>query len=367
MGTRRVVSDWPPLTVAELAPVLALYPDLGRVAEVPWHSPRPFAASGIVTCAAGRVFVKRHHRCVRSAADLREEHAFMAHLRAAGAQVPTVLADCNGRTAIEIRDRTYEVHAVSPGLDLYRDHESWSPIHGHGHAREAGRAAGELHRAAAGYAAPPRLTGLLVAEFSLFDRPDPLAAVAERAARQPALAAALAGRPWQADMERVLLPWHAALAPHLRALTPLWTHNDLHASNLLWTSVGAVTTVLDFGMCNRTSAVFDLATTIERNTMGWLFLTEGAIDIGYGALAATLIRGYREAYTLTPEQAAALPHLLPLVHVDFALSELAYFHGITRSASNAELAYTDFLLGHAAWFATAHGKAFVDTLCEALA
>jgi Ser/Thr protein kinase RdoA (MazF antagonist) len=367
MGTGRVTSDWPPLTVAELAPILALYPKLGPVRAVAWHSPRPFAASGIVTCAAGDVFVKRHHRAVRSAADLEEEHRFMAHLRAADAHVPMVLADEDGRTAIESGNRSYEIHAVSSGLDLYRDHKSWSPIHGRGHGRAAGRAVGTLHRAAAGYNAPPRRTGLLVADFALFNQPDPLAAVAERAARRPCLAAALAGRPWQADMERVLLPWHAALAPHLKALAPLWSHNDLHASNLLWTPAGAVATVMDFGMSNRTSAVFDLATAIERNAMDWLFLTDGAIDIGHGALAATIIGGYREVHDLTAEQAAALPHLLPLVHVDFALSELEYFHGITRSEANAELAYTEFLLGHAAWFATPHGRAFVDDLSEGLA
>jgi hypothetical protein len=44
------------------------------------------------------------------------------------------------------------------------------------------------------------------------------------------------------------------------------------------------------------------------------------------------------------------------VHTDFALSELAYFNGITRSAKNARLAYDGYFLGHATWFAQAQGQ-----------
>ena len=55
-------------------------------------------------------------------------------------------------------------------------------------------------------------------------------------------------------------------------LAPLWTHNDWHASNLLWSSRephAEVASILDFGLSDRTSAVYDLATAIERNTIPW--------------------------------------------------------------------------------------------------
>jgi len=53
---------------------------------------------------------------------------------------------------------------------------------------------------------------------------------------------------------------------------------------------------------------------------------------------------------------------LPLVHLDFALSEVEYFHGITRSLANADVAYGVFLLGHAQWFSTAPGQALLQAL-----
>jgi len=360
MGARAAPRDWPPLTVAELAPVFAMYPDLGAPLAVTWHSPRPFAASGTVATPRGEVFVKRHHRAVRTAADLAEEHAFILRLRAAGAPVPEILAGPDGITAHEQGDSSYELHALSPGLDLYRHAVSWTPIASARHAAAAGRALRVLHEAAAGFEAPTRRTGLLVADTRLVTAPDLVAGIAERAASRPMLAAALAGRPWRADVERVLAPWHARLLPHVGSLAPLWTHNDLHASNLLWQPGGSVATILDFGLANRTCALFDLATAIERNTIAWLRLADGVTRIGHADLARALIGGYRADNPMPAEQLRALPHLLPLVHVEFALSELAYFHGVTRSVTNAELAYTDFLLGHASWFATGAGREFID-------
>jgi Ser/Thr protein kinase RdoA (MazF antagonist) len=311
--------DWPALTVAELSPVLAAYDGVGAVEAIAWHSPRPLAASALVTCAEGTFFVKRHHRAVRNVADLAEEHAFLAHLRSEGVSVPAVLAGRDGLTAMTAGDATYEVHTIVGGDDLYRDAVSWSPFTSTAHARAAGRALAALHKAAAGFAAPPRATGLLVADFRVFGAADPTAALARRIAAQPLLASALANRPWAADIADALLPWHACLAPYLPALTPLWTHNDFHASNLLWRGDGSVAGVIDFGLANVTSAAFDLATAIERNALEWLRLADGATDIAHAGLTAALISGYYEIGPLPPGQAAALPHLLPLVHAEFAL------------------------------------------------
>jgi Ser/Thr protein kinase RdoA (MazF antagonist) len=362
-----VPARWPGLTLEELEPVLALYPTLGKVRGVIWHSPRPFAASGMVSCEACTVFVKRHDGRVRSPDDLREEHAFIFHLHRGGAAVPRVLPARYGDTAPARGGYTYEVHALLPHADPYRDAVSWSPFEHAAHARDAGRALGELHNAASGFRAPPRRTGLLVADFRIFGGADPMAALVARVGAEPLLAAALAERGWQRDMAHVLLPLHAALAPHLPALTPLWTHNDFHASNLLWTGHDAgsgVAAVLDFGLSNRTSAVFDLATAIERNAMEWLRLADGETDIAHAELARALIEGYCAARPLSDGELHALPHVLPLVHAEFALSELAYFHGIAQSPEWCSAAYDDFLLGHAKWFGTDAGRQFLDRLCD---
>ena len=67
MGTENVVPDWPALTLAEVDAVLRRYPQAGGARALTWRSPRPLSAAGLVeTARGGSVFVKRHHRRVRS-------------------------------------------------------------------------------------------------------------------------------------------------------------------------------------------------------------------------------------------------------------------------------------------------------------
>ncbi len=356
-----VACDWPELTLGELAQVVSAYPGLGLPEAIVWHSQRPFAASAIVRCAGGLVFAKRHDRRVRSVADLLEEHAFIAHLRARGGAVPAVLAASGGLTAVAGPAGTYEVHALGQGEDAYRDALSWMPARSPADAEALGHALGLLHRAAGGFAAPVRRTRLIVAGDALIRAPDLSAALAAWAADDARLGTALAGRPWRADLDATLLGWHRAVRPHVPAMAPLWVHGDLHASNTLWRE-GEVSAVLDFGLSNRASAVFDLATTIERNAVAWLRLTPNHTDIGRPDLACAVLRGYDHAWPRPAAEMAALRHVLPLVHLDFALSELAYFHGVTGRTGDAAAAYDDFLLGHAAWFAGRDGRQFLDAL-----
>jgi Ser/Thr protein kinase RdoA (MazF antagonist) len=365
LGTANVAPDWPPLTLAEADAVLRRFPEAAGAKALLWRSPRPLSAAGLVeTTRGGSVFIKRHHRSVRSVAGLREEHAFLAHLRDNGAPVVRVLDDQAGNTVLADGEWTYEVHTVGVGDDLYRDAISWSPFTRLSHARAAGRALAALHVAARGYAAAPRRPQPLVAGFSVFADPDPVAAIERYAAARPALADELATRPWRDDIERWHLQHHERLLPLLPSLDSLWTHNDFHASNLLWHG-DQVATVLDFGLCDRTFAAHDLATAIERNAIEWLELdVKGAAAVHLDA-ALALIDGYQEIRKLTDAERAALPDVLALCHVDFALSEIDYFRGVTRSPENTELAYR-YLVDHAAWFADRVGADFRNALRSAL-
>ena len=152
------------------------------------------------------------------------------------------------------------------------------------------------------------------------------------------------------------------------ALPRLWTHGDWHASNLFWSNAdddAEVTAILDFGLCAPTSALYDLATAIERNAIAWLELERGMQAV-FPETARALVAGYAEVLPLDPAQRALLADLLPLVHIDFALSEIDYFHGILGSLEQADLAGEGFLLGHAAWFEGAPGRMLLDAICEPL-
>lgn len=359
-----VAADWPALAPAEIAWLATRYPVLQGSPRLLWHSPRPLSAAALVETGAGQVFVKRHHASVRSAPVLAEEHRFIAHLQAAGMPVVQVLQAADGNTALEHQGWTYEVHSAGRGQDLYRDAPSWTPIDAPAQAHEAGRVLARLHQAAADYAAPQRSTHLLVARDELIRAADPLAVLAGMLGERPALAAYLARHPWQEDLQRAVLPWHAALAGRLQAEPPLWAHNDWHVSNLLWCSQGdapRVQTVLDFGLASPTSALFDLATAIERNAIAWLEI-DGPVPVARTDIALALLAGYRQVLPLSAARVHLLADLLPIVHLDFALSEVEYFEGITGSTANADVAYHTFLLGHAAWFQGSQGQALLGAL-----
>ena len=333
-----VAPDWPPLVLEELVDVLP-------ARRVRWTSPRPLSAAALVDTDDGPVFVKRHDVRVRDLTGLAEEHAFAAHLRGAGAPVPEVLG------AVQRGSWTYELHAVGQGQDRYRDVPSWEPFTGVADARAAGAALAGLSTCAEGFDAPARPPRVLVAGWRGVT-PSGLQAYVDAF---PLLATALGDR--LPEVAEVLAPLQARLAPLLPELAPGWTHGDGHASNLLWAGE-AVSAVLDLGLCDRTTPVLDLATAIERNAVCWL-ADEPSADL---ALVDALVDGWQAERALTAVERAALPELLPLVHVDFALSELAYYAGVVGSAGNATLALDGYLLGHARWASSAAGVALLDHL-----
>lgn len=359
--------DWPALTAAEVDTLLHGYPALGTPGRIVWHSPRPLSAACLVETGQGTIFIKRHHRSVRSVATLGEEHRFIAHLRRHGLPVPAVLDAADGHTAVAIGDWVYEVHERAAGIDLYRDAASWEPLPNRDHARTAGRMLAMLHDAAEGYGAPQRDTHLLVARSELIRSPDPIATLREQLPARHDLDGYLHNRNWPADLAELLTPWHAAAQPLLAQQPRLWTHGDWHVSNLCWsddTRGARITAVLDFGLAAANIALFDLATAIERNAIAWLALDTDT-DATHLDIALALIDGYRQQRPLSAADLHLLANLLPLVHVDFALSEVGYYHAITRAPANADVAYDTFLRGHAAWFRTPPGQGLLQAICDA--
>lgn len=373
-----VEPDWPSLTLDELRPLLARFPDLGEPMQILTASPRPFSAAGVVAVrgeheTTRRVFVKRHHRAVRDREGLLEEHSFLAHLLANGAAVPRVFVSASGETAIETGEWTYEVHEIPPGIDLYEDAISWTPFRRADHAHSAGEALARLHLAAKNFNAPPRQPRPLVASFTIFAGSDPAAELVHYLAARPSLAEHTTVRARAEQALELLAPFHAELAPLLPALTPLWTHNDLHASNLFWSDAAVeadrrarATAVIDFGLADRTNAAHDIAHAIERNIVEWLELVNDPahpdkVLIHFDHLEA-LLDGYESVRPLTQEESAALAPMTALCHAEFALSEADYFLGVLHSEEKAAMAYDGWLLGHARWFHSNAGLKLLDAL-----
>jgi Ser/Thr protein kinase RdoA (MazF antagonist) len=368
-----VEPDWPPLTLAELRPLLAQFPALGEPTQILSVSPRPFSAASVVATRTAQVFIKRHHRSVRDREGLLEEHRFLAHLFACGVPVPRVLASAAGETAIESSEWAYEVHEAPAGIDLYEDAISWTPFRSAAHAHSAGQALARLHLAAQDFTYAPRKPRPLVASFTIFAAQDPATEIENYIAARPPLANHSAVHACADKALDLLAPFHTELAPHLPLLAPLWTHNDLHASNLFWSNAGPksdvtarATAIIDFGLADRTNAVHDIAHAIERNIVEWLVLVNDAahpdaVPIHLDHLGAFL-DGYGSGRPLSPEEVAALAPMTALCHAEFALSEAHYFLGPLHSEEKAAMAYDGWLVGHARWFQSAAGRKLLEFL-----
>jgi Ser/Thr protein kinase RdoA (MazF antagonist) len=369
MDKTRVEPDWPPLGLAEVRALLRRFPGCGEPIEILSVSPRPFSAASVVSTCSGRVFIKRHHSNVRDREGLLEEHRFLQHLLAHGAPVPRVYATETGETTVEIGEWTYEVHEAPAGVDIYEDALSWTPFLSAAHAYSAGQALARLHRAAEGFMEPVRKPRPLVASFTIFAHENPEAELERYLKARPALAGDASTRRACEDALELLTPFHAELMPLLPALDPLWTHNDLHASNLLWTDASdhaRATLIIDFGLADRTNAVHDLAQTIERNIVEWLELHEGSEDtddvpVHLDHLYA-LLEGYETVRSLSAAEAVALAPMTALCHAEFALTEADYFHGVLRSDANTRVCTEGYLVGHARWFCGPGGTILLNAI-----
>jgi Ser/Thr protein kinase RdoA (MazF antagonist) len=365
MSRDPVDPDWAPLTDDEVAAVLARYGRQGGVAAVRWRSPRPMSAAALVSCHGGEVFVKRHHKLVRTAGQLGAEHALADHLRGLGVAVPAVLRRPDGGSTVASGDYVYEVHALAEGIDLYRDALSWEPFTSARHAFAAGAALARFHLASARFGLPERPPSVLINSCAVITAADPLAAAGRLAARRPGLASYLGKRAWREDFTRYHLPAIARLAPLLPGLGRRWGHGDWHPSNLTWDSASPdadVVAVIDLGLANRTFAAHDLAVAIERSAVSWLDLAEGRGARADIPVVDALLEGYQGVRRLSRAEAAALPLLLPVVHVEYALSEVEYFASVVRSPANADLAYDGYLIGHTSWFTGPDGRALLSHL-----
>lgn len=360
MGTEWEAPTWPAITPDEAAAVLAHFPAAGAVTGLHWHSPRPFSAATLVQTTRGAFLLKRHHHHVRTREGLGEEHAFIAHLAASGLSVPDVLRAADGASAVAVGDWSYELHHQSPGADLYRDRLSWTPFLSRDHGHAAGVALAELHVAARGFDAPARRQQPLVASFGIVPATDPIAAASAYVAARPEVRAFLAGRSWQAACARLFDQAGADLPTLMAQQPPLWTHNDWHPSNLLWGEDGSVRTAIDFGLADRTTAVHDIATAIERTAIRWLDLGQGNDDaIADPASALALLDGYATIVPLGRADVDAIVRLLPLVHLEFALSEVDYFTAVLADPASAAMAWDGYLIAHADWFFAPPGRRFL--------
>ncbi|MEG2472927.1 phosphotransferase enzyme family protein [Acinetobacter sp.] len=367
MGESLEPKDWQDISAADLAQLQQRYPQLQGQAAVLWRSPRPFSSAMLIQVNQAAYFIKRSHRSFRTAADLKQEHQLIQHLAEQRLPLPKIICSKDGATAVELDDWSYEVHEKAHGLDLYADHLSWKPFFCAGHACQAGQMLAALHKAAENYpVVQGRSAQQLISNQDLLLSHDIAQAIRQRIKNSSALSAYFAEKPLDQAWLSQLAHVHEKVKTAMQCAPKIWTHNDLHASNLLWSKnsdQAEISTVIDFGLTDRNSAIYDLAVTVERNFIDWLALNQTQdIHIDEAGLQAFIQAYVKHAHPL--EELAILPELIKIVHTDFAVSELEYFAGITRNFKHADAAYHDWLIAHTDWFFKPQGQQFCQKLAQ---
>ena len=379
MGSDCENKDWLHITVPELHRLQSYYPCLQGSVKILWCSPRPFSSAVLIEvvqalASTGQTnlhpyFIKRSHRSFRRAQDILQEHAVLQHLASKNIPVATLITSNCGQTALEVGDWTYEVYEKAAGFDLYVDQQSWTPFFYTEHAAKVGSLLAKLHTAMQDF---PELHGrstrYLASNQQLLESENIVTAIQQRIDNSPELSRYFADKNLDAVFLERIFQTHRKIKHVLQQATKIWTHNDLHASNLFWSTQSAdanITAVIDFGLSDRNSALYDLAITIERNFIDWLALEHTSqINVDEAGLSAFL-----QAYCaeIHPQQDfSILPELLKIVHLDFAFSELEYFVGITQNLKHADAAYYDWIVGHVNWFFTEQGQQFIQTFTRFL-
>ena len=379
MGSDWENKDWLHITVPELHRLQSYYPCLQGSVKILWCSPRPFSSAVLIEvvqalASTGQTnlhpyFIKRSHRSFRRAQDILQEHAVLQHLASKNIPVATLITSNCGQTALEVGDWTYEVYEKAAGFDLYVDQQSWTPFFYTEHAAKVGSLLAKLHTAMQDF---PELHGrstrYLASNQQLLESENIVTAIQQRIDNSPELSRYFADKNLDAVFLERVSQTHRKIKHVLQQATKIWTHNDLHASNLFWSTQSAdanITAVIDFGLSDRNSALYDLAITIERNFIDWLALEHTSqINVDEAGLSAFL-----QAYCaeIHPQQDfSILPELLKIVHLDFAFSELEYFVGITQNLKHADAAYYDWIVGHVNWFFTEQGQQFIQTFTRFL-
>ena len=379
MGSDWENKDWLHITVPELHHLQPYYPCLQGSVQILWCSPRPFSSAVLVEvmqalASTGQTnfhsyFIKRSHRSFRRAQDILQEHAVLQHLASKNIPVATLISSNCGQTALELGDWTYEVYEKAAGFDLYVDQQSWTPFFYTEHAAKVGSLLAKLHTAMQDF---PELHGrstrYLVSNQQLLESENIVTAIQQRIDNSPELNRYFADKNLDAVFLERIFQTHRKIKHVLQQATKIWTHNDLHASNLFWSTQSAdanITAVIDFGLSDRNSALYDLAITIERNFIDWLALEHTSqISIDEAGLSAFLQAYCAEIHS--QQDFSILPELLKIVHLDFAFSELEYFVGITQNLKHADAAYYDWIVGHVNWFFTEQGQQFTQTFTRLL-
>lgn len=368
-----VQQRWRDITLPEARRVLlALAEPLSASAMIS-RSARPTAAGAMVATDCGNVYIKRYHASVRDVCTIHPYQRYVAWLAGHGMNVMPFLPFDAARhrgadgCTFTVGSYVYEVCAQAPGEDRYAHALTWDPPATLDEARGLGETVARIALASRGFDEPRAARpDPYQNRFGLFAAGDFDEEFDGWLDARPAVRRYLerTGRNWRRDLE----PYRAYMrhvAPRYGELPESWTHGDPHVSNMLWKG-HAPSSVIDFGLADRNTALFDLVEAIERNAIQFVQIMDGQTDACRSDVARAIIESYERLRPLSDVERDVLPWMLPLAQAEASLNWIAYFVDGPMRDEDADWCYDTAFNAHAAWFGTPDGRRFLDDVRRAL-
>ena len=230
-------------------------------------------------------------------------------------------------TLLVIGDCAYEVTLKASGEDRYKDAYTWDPPKTCEEAKNLGVMMAKIALASQSFDEPnPKEINAFQSRFSLCASEDV----------QKAAEVWLENRP---DLAKFLKEQNCEIVKDLSEFAPTckkiydlgyanlkkqWTHGDPHISNFMWEG-SAPSAVFDFGMAYKNTAIYDLAMTLERNTIQWVDIANGKKDSFRTDLAEAILQGYASVRPLTDVEKELLPLVLSVSQIEQCVEFVDYY------------------------------------------
>ncbi|KXA17346.1 phosphotransferase enzyme family protein [Gardnerella vaginalis] len=386
-----VAQRWANVDLDEANTVCSLLEEPLKVDCILSHSLRPMAAGSLVRAhykddslkesQSLDVYIKRCSTKVRQASTIRPYHRFAEHLLKNKISTPKYLyfnknseslvleknVQIEG-TLLVIDDCAYEVTLKASGEDRYKDAYTWDPPKTCEEAKNLGVVMAKIALASQGFDEPnPKEFNAFQSRFSLCASEDVQKAAEVWLKNRPDLAKFLK------EQNRDFIKDIGEFAPTCRKIYDLgyanlkkqWTHGDPHISNFMWEG-SAPSAVFDLAMAYKNTAIYDLAMTLERNTIQWVDIANGKEDSYRTDLVEAILQGYSSVRALTDVEKELLPLVLSVSQIEQCVEFVDYYLKSNGSYDFKIWGYDTGFLEHARWYKSCFGERYLNYLTEVL-
>ncbi|MCH4161128.1 MAG: phosphotransferase [Bifidobacterium sp.] len=372
-----VVQRWPDVDLAQAQALCSSLSEPVVAQRILSHSARPTAAASLVSTNVAPIFIKRYDRAIRDTPSITPYHRYAEYLGDHGITAPRFLhfnsqsstafsVDSSNDTVAVQGNAAFECYVAVEGEDRYAKALSWDSPSDLEEAHELGSYVASIDCASVGFAEARLPINGMSNTFGMFASGDIHGSLNLWLNQRPLVRRylELTQRDIAHDVQ-VVEPYAGRVGKLYQTLPARWTHGDPHISNFLWHGKHP-SAVIDFGLSDQNTAIFELAMLLERHCIQWVDIMDGNEAAYRPDVAAALITGYCTVRPLSDIERLILPDILAICQAEAGLNWLQYYMKLPNRLQDADWCYDSCFLAHTRWFSTPSGQSLLRDIRECL-